>query len=340
MEKRLPVIGQQKVLLCQDNGKYLRIHGRYTIKQNCLAFDWSNSGISFNFSGTGFILSFGEYHADQPAYVKVFLDNSEQRFAISTGKEKIIYENLPEKRHRVTISRVTEGAAPLLFKDLVLMGMDHKFMAPPFDKPKKIEFLGDSITCGYGIIANPSEMTYNTFQQDSTMTYAYFTAKDLDADAHYVCISGKGIVCNCNGEKDYEIPIFFEHASQNKEPWDFSQWTPNVVVINAGTNDVGGAIPDQVFTEAAMNFVKLIRSKYSDAHIIWVYGMMNDKYVPAIKTAVKELNKEDKKVHFLYVESINQLPGETGANGHPNTRANKRVSKLLVKKIKSVTGWR
>lgn len=68
--------------------------------------------------------------------------------------------------------------------------------------------------------------------------------------------------------------------------------------------------------------------------------MMNDKYVPAIKEAVRIRNKTDEKVHFLYVESINQMPGETGANGHPNTRANMRVSKLLVKKIRSITGWK
>jgi len=340
MEKKLPVIGEQALVLCEDNGKYLRTHGRYTIKQDCLAFDWSNSGISFNFSGTGFILSFGSYSADEPAYVKVFLDGVEQRFAVTNGKEKIIYENLAEKRHRVTILRITEGDVPLLFKDLVFLGMDHKVMAPPFDKPRKIEFIGDSITCGYGVIANPSETSYHTFQQDSTMTYAYFTAKELEADAHYISISGKGILCNCNGEKDNEIPLFYEHASQNKELWDFSRWTPNIVVINAGTNDAAGAIPDQTFTEATAAFLKQIRSKYPSAHIIWVYGMMNDKYVSAIKAAVRDLSQTDEKMHFLYVDSINQMQGETGANGHPNTRANMRVSKFLVKKIKSVTDWK
>lgn len=340
MEKKLPVISEQALVLSEDNGKYLRTHGRYTIKQGCLAFDWSNSGISFNFSGTGFILSFGSYSAEEPAYVKVFLDGIEQRFAISTGKEKIIYENLAEKRHRITVIRITEGAVPLLFKDLVLLGMDQKLMAPPFDKPRKIEFIGDSITCGYGVISNPSESSYHTFQQDSTMTYAYFTAKELEADAHYESISGKGIVCNCNGEKDYELPLFFEHASQTKEPWDFTRWVPNIVIINAGTNDAAGAIADTAFTEATANFLKQIRSKYSNAHIIWVYGMINDKYTAAIKSAVREMSQTDEKVHFLYVDSINQMTGETGANGHPNTRANMRVSKLLVKKIKSVTDWR
>lgn len=340
MERRLPVFGDGVIKLSEDNGKYVRILGRHTVKKDCLAFDWANSGISFNFFGSGFILSFGEFTCDEPAYVKVFVDGKEQRFAVSTGKEKIIYENLPEKRHRVTVLRITEGEIPLLFKDISLFGKDQKFMAPPFDKPRKIEFYGDSITCGYGVIAEPSETTYHTYQQDSTMTYAYFTAKELDADARYICISGKGIVCNCNGEKDNEIPIFFRYASRAGEPWDFSLWTPNVVVINAGTNDVGGAVPDQTFTEAAVEFLKDIRGVYPEAQIIWVYGMMNDKYVPAIKEAVRIRNKTDEKVHFLYVESINQMPGETGANGHPNTRANMRVSKLLVKKIRSITGWK
>ena len=112
------------------------------------------------------------------------------------------------------------------------------------------------------------------------------------------------------------------------------------MVINAGTNDAAGAINDHTFTERSVAFIKQIRSKYPEAQIIWVYGMTNDKYVGSIKSAVREVNNTDNKVHFLYVESINQMQGENGANGHPNTKANMRVSKLLVKKIKSVTGWK
>jgi len=340
MEKKLPVIGERKLVLVEDGEKHFRTHGRYTIKHGCYAFDWSNSGISFNFTGTGFILSFGEFQFNEPSYIKVFIDGREQRFAVTSGKEKIIYENLPEKRHRVQIIRITESEHPLLFKDILLFGKEQKFLLPPFDKPKKIEFIGDSITCGYGVIANPTETKYKTYQQDSTMTYAFFTAKELDADAHYICISGKGIVCNCNGEKDLEIPIFFEYASRCKEQWDYAKWVPNVVVINAGTNDVGGAISDRSFAFASINFIRQIHSKYPDAQIIWVYGMLNDKYATAIKNAIKEVNKDDEKVHFLYAESINKFSGETGANGHPNTKANMRVAKLLTKKIKSVTGWK
>jgi hypothetical protein len=125
--------------------------GRYTVRKDCLAFDWSNSGISFNFFGSGFILSLGEFTCDEPAYIKVYLDGAEQRFAISTGKEKIIYENLPEKRHRVTILRITEGEIPLLFKDLVLFGKDQKFMAPPSTSRGKSNFTGIPSPAGTGL---------------------------------------------------------------------------------------------------------------------------------------------------------------------------------------------
>ena len=39
----------------------IRILGRHTEVDGCLALDWSNSGIAFTFQGTGFWLGYGEY---------------------------------------------------------------------------------------------------------------------------------------------------------------------------------------------------------------------------------------------------------------------------------------
>ncbi len=340
MKNKMSVIGQNKIVLSKNEGKFIRPHGRYTIKDECLAFDWPNSGFSFNFFGTGFILSLGKYESAQPAYIKVYVDNIEQRFAVCCGKEKIIFEHLPNKRHKVTVLKITEGAPPVLFSDLVLLGSDQKLMSAIYGKNRRIEFIGDSITCGYGTMANSTETAYNTFQQDSSLTYAFFTAKELDAEANYICVSGKGIVSDCEGNRAMTIPEFYNLASLNGESWDFSGYTPDVVVINAGTNDAWGMVDYPEFIKKSSAFIKTIREKYPQAYIIWLYGMLNQQYLTPLKDMIKEMNEQDPKIHFVYVEGITESAGEIGGVGHPNAKANKRAANLLVKKIKSVTGWR
>lgn len=321
------------------SNEYVRVLGRSTTVDGCVAFDWSNSGIEFSFKGTGFIVGYGPYAAPIPAYVKAFVDGKSVRFPISNGSEKTIIDTLDEGVHNVKILKVTEGVDKLLFKDITLIGEEPYFSSLPSAPERKIEFLGDSITCGYGVLAEESVTVYNTFEQDSTKAYAYLTAEAFGADIHSECISGQGIICNCDGKVDYEIPKFFMHASRTKESWDHSSWTPDVVVINAGTNDVGGGISDAVITEGAINFILSVRGRYPKAKIVWFYGMMMYNYIIALEHAVKTVNLVDKDVYFLKCESIFNRQGETGAVGHPNLLGQRRGADALIEKIASITGW-
>ena len=89
--------------------RLIKQHGRCGFEDGALAMSWSNSGIEFNFEGTGFIVSFRHYAGETPAYVRVFVDGVSQRFAISNGEERICYDGLAEGRHNVKILRITEG---------------------------------------------------------------------------------------------------------------------------------------------------------------------------------------------------------------------------------------
>lgn len=338
MERNILCQGESVKLADSD---MLRIRGRHTVKDGCLAFDWSSSGFSFAFIGTGFIISLGKYHADAPAYVKIVVDGTRrQRFAVVDGSEKLIIEGLTDKRHRVDVYRVTEGNEPVLFDSICLSGKETSFRNPPFGSPRKIEFIGDSITAGYGVLGRSTDPDYQTYQQDSTYSYAYLTAEMFDADARYICVSGKGIVCNCDGNReDVKAGEFCDYLTRNGGKTD-DGWTADVVVINIGTNDAGGPAALSEFSEAAEDLIGKVRGRYPEAHIIWLYGMMNQFYSDTLKDVIKKVNASDSKVHFLFVDSISNQQNETGANGHPNVRASVRVATLLFKKIRSVTGWK
>ncbi len=321
--------------------EYIRIRGRHTESDGCLAFDWTNSGFGFAFTGTGFMLSLGEYKDEAVAYIKVIIDgNRRQRFAVVNGSEKLIIEGLTDKRHRVEVLKVTESNNPVLFKSISLFGKNAVFNNPPFNSPRRIEFIGDSITAGYGVLAQHTEAAYNTYQQDGTYSYAYLTAEKLNADARYICVSGKGIVCNCEG--NYEDVKTGEYYNRQTRVGGICNdgWEPHVVVMNIGTNDCCGNAKDDEFIAAANEMLKKLRARYNDAEIIWVYGMMTQRFAETLRDIIRKASETDKKLHFFYAESIEGNESETGAACHPNVRASMRVSELLCKKIRSVTGWR
>ena len=338
MEKIFTQVNEPINLVSCDK---LAIIGRYTVSDAYLEFDWTNSGFSFNFKGVGFILAFGAYTGDQPAYIRVLIDGREKRrYAVVNGSERVIIESLADKEHSIEIIKITEGEPKLKFATLSLLGEGAALCEPDKAKERRIEFIGDSITCGYGVLGMHTDPTYFTYQQDGTRAYAYMTAEKLNADGRFIAISGKGIVCNCNGDRtDIKAGEYFELQSRTGGVCN-DGWMADVVVINIGTNDCGGPAPDDEFSLAAKELIAKVRARYPEAHIIWTYGMMSELYRGLLDKIIREVRKTDKKVHYVSVATVFGNVSETGANGHPNVRASVRVSKILSRKIRALMGWK
>ena len=65
---------------------------------------------------------------------------------------------------------------------------------PTENKKYLIEFIGDSITCGYGIEGKGANEMFDTSTENFEKTYAYLSAKELNYDYSTVCYSGCGII--------------------------------------------------------------------------------------------------------------------------------------------------
>ncbi len=326
----------------RDNFLY---HGRHILAADALLLDWSNSGFSFNFKGTGLNLAFGEFSGDQPAYVRVDVDREKKllgwsgtsaRYCISDGRERILIDDLKNEEHTVRVTLVTETGSKLYVKAVELYG---EILPPPLEKVRRIEVLGDSITCGYGVRGDTATTVFRTCDEDSTAAWAYLTAEELEADLHSQCISGKGIVRNCEGNVDVTFEQMFNMTSRNGELWDHTVWTPQVVVINGGTNDAWGGVSAQDFEKGAEQLINRIRSAYTHAHIIWSYGVMSTAYDALLKKLIKRMSEKDDKLHYLPVPTMNEKKGEVAAAGHPGMKINEKVADTVISKIKSLKIW-
>jgi hypothetical protein len=146
------------------------------------------------------------------------------------------------------------------------------------------------------------------------------------------------------------MPQFYDQLSavgDNKTQWDFTRWTPDLVVINLLQNDSWlidrekrlHPIPsDAQRVQAYIDFVRSIRAKYPSAQIVCALGSMdataNPKWPGYITAAVERMKKENKdtKLDTIFFEF-------TGFGGHPRIAQHKANAEKLTEFIKQKMNW-
>lgn len=327
-----------KVYKTAANTDKFLIHGRTLVRDDLLGVHWTASGLEMIFCGNAIDFSFGALNAEQAVYLRVTADGKSAVHSLSTGREHIVVGDMEDGIHRLSIIRLNADAADVLwFDEIMLEGEKPALLPPPCELARKIEFYGDSITCGYGNLGYDGP-GYHAHRSDGMKTYAYYTASALGAEGRYNGFSGQGIAHEWGGNVGTTFGVFFDRALKNLEDkYDMSLWTPDVVVINAGTNDChGGTAPDE-FYEGGKALLENMRAKYPNAVIIWLYGMMGNPFHDSITRIMSELTKTDDKIYYLPTRSIGQ--GEQGGNGHPGLKCHERVASELTAFIKNIMKW-
>lgn len=138
---------------------------------------------------------------------------------------------------------------------------------------------------------------------------------------------------------------FFKRYSWNDYnddiEYDFSSWTPDLVVINLGTNDTGAqGSTTAEFLSGARKWINFIREKYPNAKILWAYGVMNQDNVQRIQDTVKYFNDNgDKNIYFKELTLMNGAVDGVGGGGHPTVATHKKTADELEPVIKQIMGW-
>jgi lysophospholipase L1-like esterase len=234
-----------------------------------------------------------------------------------------------------------------LFKGLIIE--DKKGRILPFisSNTRKIQFIGDSITCGYGNEGPGRDCKELRHYENSDLSYAAITAHAFNAEYHIIAISGKGIVRNY-GDKTIissePMPAFYDRTLQSDPltKWDHKSWIPDIVVIALGANDFSTEpSPDEkVWSEAYEKFVIKIRNLYSQAKIFCVVTRIKYTIISNyLNKLVEKFNRAGDKNIFLV-----QFPfaeGEdSGCDWHPVVQAHEIFAKTLINVISEKTGWR
>ncbi|MFA6837195.1 MAG: SGNH/GDSL hydrolase family protein [Fibrobacteraceae bacterium] len=255
----------------------VRITGRvdYSV-ENQASVAWSGSAFTIAFTGTEVKIKLSA-----PGSVfNVYIDSDTTVLDLSQSNEEehLLADNLSFGPHVVTVYKRTEAQyGSAIFKGFSILGTPSASILPALPT-KRIEFIGNSITCGYGNLDSIKEHTFDILTEDHSFTYAAMAAKNLGAEEHTVCFSGRGMYRNNTGDTDGTLPELFLLQEPYGSDWNFQTWMPDLVSINLGTNDFYLGIPDSAaFVNASVTFVKKIRTFYPSASIVRWPDIFNKK---------------------------------------------------------------
>lgn len=323
--------------------------GRASYKSpDYVAWNWPGFQIHASFSGSSLKMK----TSPGSGYFMVVVDG-QKPFKVESTKENGVVEiasGLSEGQHRVDITYCIEGLArdPKFYGFLLDNGGD--LTQRPSLPERKIEFIGNSITCGLGIEGNGSEKKATANLHNVYYTYAARTARALDAQWMTVARSGLGIYRNTLGNPKGDkgvMPDMYPYTFFNKqsEMWDFNQWQPDVVCIGLGTNDTTNPSYDVgLLTDAFKRFIKTLRNNYPNAKIVMLTGtMIRGQRLANLKKAQDDAMEDahqrgDKEVYrFDFTPADGSLG--YGCFKHPSMRQNEQMANELVPFLKQITGW-
>ncbi len=230
-------------------------------------------------------------------------------------------EFLDGEEHEITIFKRQDGCHYVVFKGLMVDEDATVKKAAPLPT-RRIEVYGDSVSAGevseaveYVGVQDPE---HNGEYSNSYYSYAWTVARKLQAQLHDVAQGGISLL---NGEGYFAAPSYvgmlqtYDKLEYNPElgalkQWDFSHYTPHVVIVAIGQNDshpVNYMAEDYDGEHAGFwrseykRLVTLIREKYPKAHIILKTTILlhDSAWDRAIDEVAKSM-QDDKVHHFLY----------------------------------------
>jgi lysophospholipase L1-like esterase len=303
---------------------------------------WPGTMVTLRFSGTGLSATL---RTIENGWVQVVVDGKPTK-SIEVAKAATSYvvaEGLRDGEHTVTLCKRTEAWSILGFGGFTLPS-GATALKPTARPDRRIEVYGDSITCGYGNEAASAAEHFSAATANAWLAYGSVAARTLGAEPSLIAVSGIKLA------GDNALPPRHDDILR---PWDggtpkadWSAWVPQVVVINLGTNDFGGGIPDEhAWCDAMRAFVTTLRGHYHDAHVYLATGpMLTGDALETLKRwldgiAADAAKAGDARIHRIDFPPQRQEDG-FGADWHPSVKTHQRMAELLAEAVRRDLSWK
>jgi len=329
---------------------HLHYMGRTWTDNAAVVLSWSGSSVDINFTGSSVSASLKD-EGGLNTYAVVLDDKVVQILhPDQTKNDYALASGLSAGKHHLELFKRTEWTMGNTWFYGFTLSKGAKVLRASAVHKRKIEFYGNSITCGYAILDTTGKDRGSAEFEDGYNSYAPIIARHYNAEFSSIARSGIGVTVSWF---PMIMPEMYDRtvADDPNSKWDFSKYTPDVVVINLFQNDswivtmpnneqfkarFGTTAPTPEFIiNAYANFVKSIRAKYPKAHIICILGSMDatkpgSPWPGYIEKAVATLHDNNIYTHFIPYKNT---------SGHPSKKEQQDMANDLIGFMDKVVKW-
>lgn len=321
----------------------IHFSGRVYVADSTASFDWSGVQIAFTFEGTSLSLELSGGNENQ--YNVIIDGGSASLLKITTGNQATytVAKGLTDGVHTALIQKRTEAFFGVQVLNNIILDTNKWVQdSNPFPS-RKLEFIGDSITCGYGDEGTfPCSFSADT--ENNLRAYGALVGQHFNAEVFVESWSGKGMVRNYgdpNITSTDPFPSYYNKtlASPNVSPiWEFG-WIPDGVVINLGTNDYSTQPfpPESVYGGGYLEFIARLRQKYgSGIKLFLVCGPMTGN--PCCQYVQNVVSQAQPNVYYVDLQNI-LTSGDLGCDYHPNVNGHVKMAAGTIPVISKALNW-
>lgn len=310
-----------KTMVYPDNGN-ISYMGRIDFSdKSSPKIIFAGSSITLRFKGTAIGVKIVNHKYYNIMELGVLVDGREDKIRFDENEKEIclpIANDLDDAEHEVVLFKRQDATHYFEFRGFAIDGEVLPARALP---KRKIECYGDSVSAGavceaLDCVAKLDPDDTQGVYDNAWHSYSMITARNLGAQIHNIAQGGIAIF---DGTGYYHYPDFIGMESAYDKlcyfpeaeitNWDFSRYTPNVVLFAIGQNDNHHEghddfdINDKAYRTKWKNAYKKIildlMGKYPKATFVLLLTVLMHDYGwdSAVEEIAAELN--DKKVHYL-----------------------------------------
>jgi lysophospholipase L1-like esterase len=287
--------------------------GRVEVSGGTMRYSWPGVYFEGRFRGTGVGIVLNDSAADY----EVQVDGASVATLVTPGNTTRWVNGLSNTQHTVRV--VKRNDTPWSSSEFggFVAAAGGAVLAKPAARSRQMEFIGDSLTVGYGNMSTgrscPGDRVARTTNTD--VSYGALTARGLSADYQVNAFSGKGMVRNYNGgDPGTDYRTYYDRALLNVagNVWNPGTWRPQVVVVHLGTNDFSTALnPGEPWTTADglaaayrtayTSFLQKLRTRYGARTTIVAVG--GGSFANHVQQVVQQRNAAgDSRVRYWLLD--------------------------------------
>lgn len=337
--------------------KGVTFFGRTLEKEGITWFDWTCSGFQFAFEAGLVEMEYAAFIGEENGeiltpFIGVFLDDMETPYKIIELTEEsgkcVLYEG-DKKIHHMRVLKRTEARLTGVGLKRLWTEEGSSIKALPMQETLRMEFIGDSVTCGYGNENACPEDGFKTRQENGWESFAAKTARKMKAQFQMVSVSGIGLYSSyTDGDvindtmlmgKIYGSTSYFRNTDQ---AWDFNSYRPDIIVICLGTNDFSYVQHDfdgrvLCFGRSYLDFLMQVREKNgTEPYILCCLGIMGEELNGMLEETVETYRTQtgDRRIKALALSRQLKEDGE-GGSFHPTQITHEKMANRVCEALKS-----